>query len=268
MGRKRLTTVEATSQANDSVAPPRAGPSERNLAGRPDAEGSSACLANFAHRLSQPVTALLGTLQLALLTAKNLADYRSAVQEAVELAEQMARLVRLFRELASPGNDPGDEESVTLGKMIREAGEELRPMAESLGVRVTFGGLDEQHVRACAKRLREAVVKILFNAIHRTPQGGTVRAALTSLDGEAHLTITDEGESLGADEMNAIPNPFAASLPRPQKLEETHLEWAIAAQTIQRMRGSLSLTGAVPKGCCCRIQLPLVPGGHPPSDSA
>lgn len=256
MGRKRLTTVEATSRANDSVAPPRAGPSERNLAGRPDAEGSSACLANFAHRLSQPVTALLGTLQLALLTSKNLADYQSAVQEALELAEQMGRLVRLFHELASPGNDPGDEESVTLGKMIREAGEELRPMADSLGV------------RACAKRLREAVVKILFNAIHRTPQGGTVRAALTSRGGEAHLTLTDEGESLGADEMNAIPNPFAASLPGALKLEETHLEWAIAAQTIQRMRGSLSLTGVVPKGCCCRIQLPVVPGGHPPSDSA
>ena len=65
----------------------------RSRGQEPGRDESSALLAAIAHRLSQPLTALRGTLELARLKATSVAEYRSAVEKALESAERLAWLV-------------------------------------------------------------------------------------------------------------------------------------------------------------------------------
>ena len=54
----------------------------------------------FLHQLSQTLTSLRGTLELALLTDADVQEYRRAIQQALVQAERLVQLFRSFRETA------------------------------------------------------------------------------------------------------------------------------------------------------------------------
>src|SRR5260370_7367584 len=76
----------------------------RHKQGQPEAQGrgspiSPTDLSNIIHRLSQPLTALRGSLELRLLTEGDAADYRLALKEAFAQAEDLVPLLSSLREL-------------------------------------------------------------------------------------------------------------------------------------------------------------------------
>jgi hypothetical protein len=91
----------------------RSVPTEHKQASPPS--GKSDSLANslprndleraFLHQLSQALTALRGTLELALLVDSNAQDYRRAIQQSLLQAEALVQLFKSYRALALGEND-------------------------------------------------------------------------------------------------------------------------------------------------------------------
>jgi hypothetical protein len=58
----------------------------------------------FLHQLSQTLTSLRGTLELALLVDCDAQDYRKAIQQSLVQAEGLVQLFKSYRAMAQGGN--------------------------------------------------------------------------------------------------------------------------------------------------------------------
>ncbi len=93
-------------------------------------------LSEIFHSLSQPLTALHCSLDLALRRDHTLDELRASVQSALEDAERLRQRLLLLRAL-SDASDPGDlSQPVELTEMLRELQEEMLPLFESEGKRL------------------------------------------------------------------------------------------------------------------------------------
>jgi hypothetical protein len=63
----------------------------------------------FLHQLSQTLTSLRGTLELALLVECDAQDYRRAIQQSLVQAEGMVQLFKSYRAVAQRGNGRSGE---------------------------------------------------------------------------------------------------------------------------------------------------------------
>ncbi len=224
---------------------------------KPDAQGTADGLPDVIHRLSQPLTALRGSLELALMTECSPAEYRVALKAAHEQADRMAGLLESLRELAE-SEDPGNlKECVLLGSLIKEATEHLLPLAESRGLSMTFGAGVDLYVRGNLTRLRLAVFKIIYQAIQRSPELGTVRVELSASQGDACLAVVDEGQPAEPATLDSLAGPSSLGHLFSEALKRGTLEWVVAKKIFEAQGGAVQIVNAAGRGCCFRVLLPL-----------
>jgi len=211
------------------------------------------------HRLSQPLTALRGSLELGLLTEGTAADYRSALKEALAQADGLARLVDSLRELAEAGEAPDTIEWVLLEQLIKEAEGEMRPLADSRRLNLVLNVKDTFPVRADPLRLRRAVYKVIHQAIQRTPEYGTVLVSLSSSGRDACLTVADQGPAGHRGELQSL--SLATSLGElfSEASKNGTLEWAIAKRIFEVQGGVVRVESLPQGGCCFAASLPSAP---------
>ncbi len=88
---------------------------------------------NVFHDLSQPLTALQCSLELALVRDQTIEEFRASVEAALHDAERLRRRLLLLREL-SDAEDPGDTSTpVALDQLLQQLREEMLPLFESAG---------------------------------------------------------------------------------------------------------------------------------------
>jgi two-component system, sensor histidine kinase and response regulator len=106
-------------------------------------------------------------------------------------------------------------------------------------------------VRADAAALRQVVDNYLSNAIKFTPPGGEVTLEVRGRDHEVHLTVTDTGPGLSAQDLEKVFSRFARLSARPTGGEKsTGLGLAICRALTERMGGRV-WCGNQPLGGAC-----------------
>lgn len=86
------------------------------------------------HLLSQPMTALQCSLELALIGSAGPEELRTSIECALENAERLRKRLLLVRELAD-ASDAGDtSQPVQLEDILAEVLEQLQPLLESAGL--------------------------------------------------------------------------------------------------------------------------------------
>jgi signal transduction histidine kinase len=169
------------------------------------ARGSEqAFLADISHELRTPLTSIQGFAQAisegeaigaAITPAANIIQRESRrLMRMVEGLLQVARLQSGTQELAKERVEPA-----TLLATARAA---LEPQAQEAGVRFAFAeSPDLPAVRGDPDRLAQLFLNLLDNAVKHSPKGGTVEVNARRDDGEAVVSVRDEGSGLpqGAD---------------------------------------------------------------------
>ncbi len=90
---------------------------------------------NVFHDLSQPLTALHCSLELALARDQTLEEFRASVEAALQAAERLRQRLLLLREL-SDAEDPGDTSTpLALARLLQQLREDMLPLFESAGRR-------------------------------------------------------------------------------------------------------------------------------------
>jgi hypothetical protein len=89
--------------------------------------------ANVFHDLSQPLTALHCSLELALARDQTVEEFRASVEAALDNAERLRQRLLLLREL-SDADDPGDASTpLPLDQLLQQLREDMLPLFESAG---------------------------------------------------------------------------------------------------------------------------------------
>jgi hypothetical protein len=89
--------------------------------------------ANVFHDLSQPLTALHCSLELALVCDQTIEKFRASAEAALHAAERLRQRLLLLREL-SDAEDPGDTSTpLALDQLLLQLREDMLPLFESAG---------------------------------------------------------------------------------------------------------------------------------------
>ncbi len=164
-------------------------------------------VADAAHEINTPITALRTNLELAAASA-NPADFcADLVRAQVELErlEKLTRglltLSRLEAHTTTPICEPLD--LAALGRHMHEC---FASRAEQAGVAFTVDvPPDPVTVPADEHQITRVLDNLLDNALKFTPAGGSVALKLDELSGLARLTVTDTGIGIPAED---LPNLF------------------------------------------------------------
>lgn len=104
-------------------------------------------------------------------------------------------------EEAQPYDGPHclDPRAVDLGRLVRRTVGRSRGLAQAAGVDLSVVVLQGPPVLADPDRLAQGLTEVLCHAIEQTPGGGHVRVTVTTIDGVAHVQVTDPGAGPSAE---------------------------------------------------------------------
>ena len=208
--------------------------------------------AKVAHELKNPLAAIKGLVQL--LERKE-RDERSRERLSV-IAEEVTRMEGILRDYLSFSRPLEDlkPEDVELGSLVDEVLAVLEARAEVAEVSLTRAG-GAVTLSADPRRLKEALLNLVANAIEATPAHGSVTVALRGSGDDASLEIRDTGRGIPADVLARVGTPFFTT-----RREGTGLGVVLARAVVQHHGGELSFASTEGRGTTVTLTLPRVAG--------
>ncbi|GAB3078573.1 ATP-binding protein [Nocardioides zeae] len=221
-------------------------------------------IATVAHELRNPITAVLGNLDvLAELIAPTppLEASRRAAERMRALVDDLLALSEADGPQAVPTEpaafDEAVVETVDLLRTVAAAKEQTLVVAvpsDPVPVLVPRGGLDR------------VLGNLVSNAIKYTPAGGTVVVDLEAVPAASEnpatavLRVVDTGIGIVEEEIGRVFNAFVRSDdPLARRESGTGLGLAIVARTVQRAGGTVHVDSVHGEGSTFTVTLPLAP---------
>jgi signal transduction histidine kinase len=207
--------------------------------------------ARLAHEVKNPLAAIKG---LSVHMARNATDPKTAERLAIVAAEadRLQGIVEGFLTF-SRGLDDLNLAPTKPHEVARELAVLLETRAEDAGVNLELTGDESLVLDADARKLRQALLNIVLNAIQASPRGATVRLAVSKSCGEgARLTVHDDGTGMTPEVLDRIRKPYFTT-----KEGGTGLGVAVARGLVEQHGGKLEYKSVPGTGTTVTITLPM-----------
>jgi len=220
--------------------------------------------ADAAHELRSPLSRLRSELEIALRQTRTAEEYQAVIRSGLDEAERMTDLTVALLTLARlDGGESPRVRSADAGvttDAFAAAAARLEDEARRLGVNVVLESSPRLEVAVPSGLLLLLVDNLLQNAIKFSPAGGTVRAAGVACDGEAILSISDQGPGVPPEHAARIFDRFYRVDPaRSAAVPGVGLGLSICRAIVDRYRGSLDVAPSPGGGSTFSVRLPLAP---------
>lgn len=207
-------------------------------------------LADAAHELRTPITAILGSAELLATGEDDPEARRRFINHILSEARRMQRLSDTLLRLARAGWDMREPDlgTVDLEATVRSAIERAEPLAESSQVGIGVEGRGDG-VRADAGWLEQALLILLGNAVKHSQRGGSVTVRLSGTS----VTVEDEGEGIAEED---LPHVFERFYRGKSGSGGFGLGLHICRELVEKMGGRISIRSKKGVGTSVRIDLP------------
>ncbi len=105
-------------------------------------------------------------------------------------------------------------------------------------------------------RLGQVLSNLVRNAINYSPEGGEIRVAISTVDGRARVSVTDQGVGIAPQDLPRLFKPYGR-LERTRKIKGTGLGLFITKAIVEAHRGSIQVRSHLGKGTTFTFTLPL-----------
>ena len=208
-------------------------------------------LANAAHELKTPVTAILGSAELLLDGDDEDPDTRRQFLSHIHTeAERMRQLSETLLRLARVGWDQREPElePVDLGEVVQNAADRIKPLARSAGLGVHVEGRGAQ-VYADSKRLDQALLVLLSNAVTHSGESGTIRLRLEG----SSVFVEDAGSGIDPEDLSHV---FERFYQGKSSSGGFGLGLPICKELVESIGGNISIESQKGIGTSVKIKLP------------
>lgn len=165
-------------------------------------------VANAAHELRSPVTAIQSSVEVALQHARTTEEYEDLLCLIADECRHLGQLVSQLLQLAEAQSEVLrlSFAPVRLDEIVQRTVEMFAPVAEERGV--TLCGLAEQPMSILGNRqqLRQLVTNLVDNAVKFTPSGGRVEVRVKSdvAANRGQLIVSDTGIGIPEEHLPLI----------------------------------------------------------------
>ncbi len=214
--------------------------------------------ADAAHELRTPVSVILTQTQTALTRERTAAEYRETIEACQRASQRMRRLMDSLLELArlDAGQESLKRVRFNFSKMIADAIESVRPLAEERGVKI-LPELGSLEITGDSERLAQVIANLLANAIQYNPSGGEVRLKLESPPGLAMLTVADTGPGISNQDLPHVFERFyRGDKSRTASNGNAGLGLAIAKAIVEAHGGTMEVASQTGTGTTFTVRLP------------
>ncbi len=205
-----------------------------------------------AHELKNPLTGVKALVQLGLRSPAEASSH-----ERLEVVERevtrMQEILQNYLSFTRPlqGVRP---RRVELAPLVSDTLVVLSGRADDARVRLYTQG--DATVEADPRRLKEALLNLVANAIEATPPGGEVVVDVRPSGDEIEIVIRDTGRGMPAETLRRIGTPFFTT-----RDDGTGLGVVLARSVIAQHGGSLRYDSEPGTGTRVRVTLPRVATG-------
>ncbi len=217
-------------------------------------------VANASHELKTPVASILALAETMQDAAKG--DPAAVERFAARVEQEARRLTRLVTDLLDLSRLEGempDRAPVDLDRIVTDEAERLRPRAVAGGVRLVVDAVPGgARVLGSESDLGLLVHNLLDNAIQYSPDGGEVRVAVRTRDGEAEVRVTDTGIGISSRDLDRIFERFYRVDPaRSRATGGTGLGLSIVRHVAESHGGAVEVRSVLGAGSTFIVRLPL-----------
>jgi signal transduction histidine kinase len=172
----------------------------------------SAFMQNLAHELSTPITPLSGYLRI-LLGEKLGAlapQQRKILESMLQSVNRLTRIVDNLSDFASlqAGKAPIHATPVDADVLADEVVAELKNAIRDARLHLTVSKSGGPPVLADARKLRQAMLNLVLNAVKFSPHGADVLVEVGRRDGRLRFSVYDQGPGIVAGEGERIFEPL------------------------------------------------------------
>jgi two-component system NtrC family sensor kinase len=210
--------------------------------------------AGIAHEVGNPLTAILGYVDILLLNAGDDAD-RDMLQR---IHDQVMRIHGIINELLEYSRPASEEQpNGSLAAATELTASLLRPQPRLRGVEiVTDVPNDLPRVALSEGRLQQIILNLSLNAADAMTDGGALRIE-GRVDGDSvRFSVSDDGEGIEPENLNRIFDPFFTSK---EPGAGTGLGLAMVDRIIEDHGGTIRAESEVGVGTTFHLRLPIAP---------
>lgn len=212
-------------------------------------------VADAAHELRTPLTAVRLQAQLAQ-SLQNPAERQAALQLMLNGVDRASRLVEQLLLMArlAPEARQSEAGEVALDKLARELVSEFSVLAEARDIDLGLGSCTPVTIQGHTDILRTLLSNLIDNALRYTPAGGRVDVEVSLEQGQAVLTVSDNGPGIPAEEREQVFERFHRLVGA--EVPGSGLGLAIVREAAQQHRGRVALDASADGGLRARVWLP------------
>jgi len=218
-----------------------------------------------SHELRTPLTVIRGYLEmLDSIHRKELDEkvfqkidfIKENTEKLIDIVESMLDITRLER-----GMIEIVKQETLIKSILDDVIASLRPLAEEKSqelLLITVG--DAPPMKIDAKKIHDALKKIIHNAIKYTPEGGKIQVGLADEGNMIHIWIKDNGIGIPLSELSRIFDRFYIVIAKElsHEVDRMGLGLPIAKGIIESHGGKIWVESEVGKGTIFHINLPKV----------
>lgn len=223
--------------------------------------------AGVGHEINNPLTSVLGNLQLALELLRNDQStdppIESSIQECIPMledacasAERIAEIVRELRALATPSRH--EVEKVDVAGAVERALTMIETQVER-SARIVRALDEVPSALAAESRLVQVIINLVMNAAEAFPEAGPnneVRIATAVADGHVWIAVSDNGCGIAPESISRIFDPYYT----------TKAEWKSAGlglwvvrRMVESFGGRVEVESELGRGSTFRVWLRTAP---------
>lgn len=208
-----------------------------------------------AHEIRNPLTGVLGALELALGRLPPEDAMRPLLTEA---DRQLRRIEATTTQLLRYARPPELREVVVdVGSLVERAARVVETRANAAGIDLTVEASDSPaRVRVDPELMVQVLVNLMLNGIEAMGRGGRLSVWIARRTPEVWIGVRDTGPGVPPEQRSVIFKPFYTT-----KHQGTGLGLSISRQIVARHGGSLRYEDTPGGGATFVVALPLVPEG-------
>jgi len=207
---------------------------------------------SVAHEMKNvviPIRGFVRRMRDTCAVGERAGQYLEIIERDIVRLENMTKDMLAFaREV------PLKKEAVELTALVGDIREGLQGEFQVRRIRLSCEADGSSVVVIDREKMRQAIVNLLQNALHASPDGAEVKLQARCRPQTLEISVADEGEGIPPDLLDRIYLPFFTTRP-----QGTGLGLAIVRRIISDHGGQISAESTVGKGTIFRIEIPITP---------
>jgi two-component system OmpR family sensor kinase len=219
--------------------------------------------ADASHELRTPLTIMRGEIEVALRNQRLSKDSRELLNsindELIRLSSIVESLMILVK--SDTGRLVFNMQPIALDEFIEELFEETKVLAESKRIRVKLERSQPIRINGDTVRLKQLFLNLIDNALKYTPPRGQVTLTLTKKEGDAVLSVKDNGIGIPRKDQTKIFERFYRVDRSEDNVEDaggSGLGLSIAKWITEAHNGSIEVKSREGRGSTFVVRLPVL----------